>query len=251
MLRDPRLDAEIDAHPFPLLFVTVSGAHLYGFASPDSDVDLRAAHILPLPEFLRLEPGPETVERTVVRDGLEIDLVSHDLTKYFGMVLQRNGYVLEQIFSPLVMRTSPGHAELRDIAARCVTRRHAHHYLGFARTQWGLFVKERPRRVKPLLYVYRVLLTGITLMRTGAVECDVNRLNGEFGLTYLADLVARKRSGPEQATLDDADTAFHEGEVGRLVALLEHERDASRLPDAPAARRELDDLLVRLRLSGR
>jgi hypothetical protein len=37
---------------------------------------------------------------------------------------------------------------------------HSHHYFGFAETQWKLFDKERPRRVKPLLYVYRVLLTG-------------------------------------------------------------------------------------------
>jgi predicted nucleotidyltransferase len=51
-----------------------------------------------------------------------------------------------------------------------VTRFHNHHYLGFADTQWALFSKERPRRVKPLLYVYRVLLTGIHLMRTGEIE---------------------------------------------------------------------------------
>jgi uncharacterized protein len=30
--------------PFPPLFATVSGAHLYGFASPDSDIDLRGAY---------------------------------------------------------------------------------------------------------------------------------------------------------------------------------------------------------------
>ncbi|MFF5225368.1 DNA polymerase beta superfamily protein [Dactylosporangium sp. NPDC000521] len=30
----------------PLLFATVSGAHLYGFASVDSDLDLRGAHLL-------------------------------------------------------------------------------------------------------------------------------------------------------------------------------------------------------------
>ncbi len=54
-----------------------------------------------------------------------------------------------------------------EIAAQCITRHHAHHYLGFAETQWKLFQKENPPRVKPLLYVYRVLLTGIHLMQTG------------------------------------------------------------------------------------
>ena len=38
---DPRVQAEAAGHPYPLLFATVSGAHLYGFPSSDSDVDLR------------------------------------------------------------------------------------------------------------------------------------------------------------------------------------------------------------------
>ena len=58
------------------------------------------------------------------------------------------------------------------IAADCLTKHHAHHYFGFAETQWKLFQKEDPPHVKPLLYVYRVLLTGIHLMRTGEIEAD-------------------------------------------------------------------------------
>jgi uncharacterized protein len=33
-----------DGQPYPLLFVTISGVHLYGFPSPDSDYDLRGVH---------------------------------------------------------------------------------------------------------------------------------------------------------------------------------------------------------------
>ena len=52
----------VRAHPRPLIFATMSGAHLYGFPSADSDWDLRGAHVLPLPEVVRLEPGMETIE---------------------------------------------------------------------------------------------------------------------------------------------------------------------------------------------
>jgi hypothetical protein len=45
---DPRLHRIVAAQPYPLLFATISGAHLYGFPSPDSDYDLRGAHVLPL-----------------------------------------------------------------------------------------------------------------------------------------------------------------------------------------------------------
>ena len=122
---------------------------------PSSDYDLRGTHILPLPEVLKLSLGRETIEVTEWREGLEIDLVTHDLKKFFGMMLQRNGYVLEQLYSPLILVSNPAHEELKEIGKHCITRHHSHHYFGFADTQWKLFQKENPHRVKPLLYVFR------------------------------------------------------------------------------------------------
>jgi uncharacterized protein len=59
-----RLKRIVAAQPYPLLLPTISGAHLYGFPSPDSDFDLRGAHVLPLKgggrspkEFLDLPAG--------------------------------------------------------------------------------------------------------------------------------------------------------------------------------------------------
>ena len=49
------LRREVRLHPYPLLFATVSGAHLYGFPSPDSDYDLRGVHVLPLTEVIGLD----------------------------------------------------------------------------------------------------------------------------------------------------------------------------------------------------
>jgi predicted nucleotidyltransferase len=247
---DARLPEIARTQPYPLLFATVSGAHLYGFPSPDSDWDLRGVHVLPPKELLGFEEGPDTLTVEEMRADLELDLVTHDVKKFFGLLLRRNGYVLEQLFSPLVVLTTPEHAELKVIARDCLTRHHNHHYLGFAQTQWDLFVKESPRRVKPLLYVYRVLLTGIHLMRTGEIEANLVRLNEEFRLPQIPDLVARKLAGPEQATLDDADVAFHEGQVARLRQTLEEAGLASALAEEPTAREALHDLLLRIRLGG-
>jgi predicted nucleotidyltransferase len=102
--------------------------------------------------------------------------------------------------------------------------------------------------VKPLLYVYRVLLTGIHLMRTGEVEANLPRLNEAFRLPYLPDLIARKLSGPEQSALEDADVPFHHAEYERLRGELEAAHRDSALPAAPAGKAALNDLLVRLRL---
>lgn len=104
---DPKLQLHVDEHPYPLLFATISGAHLYGFPSPDSDFDLRGAHMLPLGNVVGLVPGEETVEKSGIRDGLEIDLVTHDIKKFMGLMLKKNGYVLEQLLSPLIVHTTP------------------------------------------------------------------------------------------------------------------------------------------------
>jgi predicted nucleotidyltransferase len=344
---DARLKRIVAAQPYPLLFATISGAHLYGFPSPDSDFDLRGAHVLPLEVVVGLELRDETVqsETFVGPDGtaitspcspntssphpsppfhggegdgsggqmLEMDIVSHDVKKFFGLLLKKNGYVLEQLFSPLIVHTTPEHEELMAIcrsrgrqsahlssgndqrrlmsaatgmtdgdtsprplpgrggeggdgrrltsaATGVITKHHSHHYFGFAETQWNLFLKESPRRVKPLLYVYRVLLTGIHLMRTGEVEANVVTLNEEFKLSYINDLVARKLAGPENlaigqhaAGLSESEIAFHEGEYQRLRGVLQSAHEASQLPELPseATQAALNELLVRVRLKAR
>jgi predicted nucleotidyltransferase len=266
---DPRLKRIVAAQPYPLLFATISGAHLYGFPSPDSDFDLRGAHVLPLNSVLGLDVKDETLQDSRVIEGLEMDIVSHDVKKFFGLLLKKNGYVLEQLFSPLIVHSTPEHEELKSICGPhpqprsrptseggktgVVTKHHSHHYFGFAETQWKLFMKESPRRVKPLLYVYRVLLTGIHLMRTGMIEANVVTLNEEFGLPYIKDLVARKLAGPENLAVGqllDSEIAFHEAEYERLRGVLQAAHEASQLPELPSeeSRAALNDLLVRVRL---
>src|SRR6058998_2246420 len=115
MTIDPRLHRIVAAQPYPLLFATISGAHLYGFPSPDSDFDLRGAHVLPLDAVLGLQIQGETVEDSRVIEGLEMDIVSHDVKKFFGLLLKKNGYVLEQLFSPLIVQSTPEHADLKQI----------------------------------------------------------------------------------------------------------------------------------------
>jgi len=96
--------------------------------------------------------------------------------------------------------------------------------------------------------VYRVLLTGIHLMRTGEVEANLVRLDEDARLGQLDNLIAHKLAGPEKSILVDADLAFHRREYERLRAELEAAHQSSTLPQAPSARPALNDLLVRLRL---
>ncbi|GAA2775504.1 hypothetical protein GCM10020219_052540 [Nonomuraea dietziae] len=116
MTLPPWLEQIPGEQPYPLVFATVSGAHLYGFPSADSDVDLRGVHVLPVEEVVGLRVGEATIDRSWVRSGVEVDLVTHDLLKFCGLLLRRNGYVLEQLLSPLVVASSPVHQELVALA---------------------------------------------------------------------------------------------------------------------------------------
>ena len=136
-----RLREVVKEQKFPMVFVTISGAHLYGFPSPDSDYDLRGVHVLPVRDVVGLDTGTETIEVSETRENIELDLVTHDIKKFFKLLLKKNGYVLEQLYSPLVVHSTPEHDELRAIAKGCITRYHSHHYLGFAETEWRLLNK--------------------------------------------------------------------------------------------------------------
>jgi predicted nucleotidyltransferase len=235
--------------PYRLLFATVSGAHLYGFPSRDSDVDLRGVHVLPAAEVVGLRTGPETLDRTWFENDAEVDLVTHDLAKFARLMLRRNGYVLEQVLSPLVVVSTPEHEELVALAADCVTRWHAHHYRGFANTQWDFFVKNQ--ELKPLLYTFRVLLTGINLMRTGVVQADLRELVQELpeAPAYLPELMAAKAEA-EHGALEGPSGERIAEDVARLRAALDEAEAVTGLPERPVAEPALHDLLIRVRLVG-
>jgi uncharacterized protein len=249
-MQDARLQTILAEQRYPLLFVTLGGSHLYGFSSPDSDYDLRGVHVLPVREVIGLSEGKETIDFIREHDGLEIDLVTHDVRKFFKLLLGKNGNALECIYSPLVVYTTPEHEELKALGMKCVTRYYVYHYLGFASSQLKLYLKEKPRRFKPLLYLYRVILTGTYLLRTGLLEPNLLHLNEEFKLPYIPELIARKQSGAERSLLEGDDLTFHEAEIARVLRELEGSIEGSVLPEEPdaAAKDTLNDLLLRLRL---
>jgi len=236
---------EVGAQPHPLVFITVSGAHLYGFPSADSDFDLRGAHVVPARQVLGLRTVRETIENKVRRAGLEIETVTHDLRKYVRLLLNRNGYVLEQLYSPLVIHTTTEHEELKRLGHGCITPAHSLHYLGFAHNEWKLL--EKKPSLKRLLYVYRVLLTGIHLMRTGEVEENLVRLNEEYKLPKVPDLIDQKVNGTEWAEIA-GDLSFHRSEDERLCGELEAAAAASTLPKTVSSEDGLNEFVIRTRL---
>ena len=227
------------------LFWTVSGSHVYGFPSTDSDIDLRGCFRAPLRALVGLRPPVETVEPTGELGGVEVEAVSHEIGKYLRLMCKHNGYVLEQVFSPLVAHGAEFLARLRPLAQRCVTRHCYNHYRGFLHTQRKLFEKEDAKRAKTLLYAYRVALTGVHLLETGEVQTHLPTLNERFGLSFVPELIARKASA-EFGTLTALDVAFHTEQLDEWERRLNAAYEASTLPTEPPAE-ELNQFLLEIR----
>lgn len=234
--------------PTPV-FATISGAHLYGFASPDSDVDLRGAFLLGAEEMLGLFPPAETLtieDKTVI----DLDWVGHDLRKFARLMTNHNGYVLEQLYSPLVVVSTPAFDELRALGKGCITRPTVRHYLGFAKGRRKRVHEPKPT-VKHLLYAYRVYLSGIHLMREGEVVANITMLNEAFAYPHVNELVQRKREGAEKMALAADEIARHDVLLDELEATLHEAHGKSGLPEEPTTVAALNDFVVRLRLTGR
>jgi len=83
------------------LVVSLSGAHAYGFPSPDSDLDLKAIHIVPTSELLGLHHEPKPIEHLEIISGVEVDYSSNELQHVLKGVLGGNGNYLERILGHL------------------------------------------------------------------------------------------------------------------------------------------------------
>lgn len=241
----PSLAAWASARQPGALFWTISGAHLYGFPSVDSDVDIRGAFLAPTRSLLGLARPADTNEKTDTHDGREVDFVAHEAAKLFALLAKGNGNALENVFSPLVADGGSFLSRLQPIAAKAACRASVHHYRGFFQSQRKQFEKDEPKKVKTLLYAYRTVLTGIHLMRTGEVVAHLPTLNEVFRLPFVPDLIARKQSA-EFGALTSVDLGYHKAEFDRLEKELETAHAASTLPETGPFE-ELDRFLVDLR----
>jgi hypothetical protein len=224
--------------------VSLSGAHAYGFPSPDSDLDLKAIHVAPTERLLGFRPEVAPSDRLEVLDGVEIDYTSNELGGVLAGICQGNGNYLERILGPLPLRTSREHDELRPLAARALCKRVHRHYRGFAASQLREF--EASPKAKKMLYVLRTALTGVHALAAGEIVPDLTRLMDGYGFADARELVERKRAG-ERIDLDERLREKWRGEVGRAFTLLDEKLQVSPLPDEAPNAAELEAWLIEVR----
>lgn len=231
--------------PTPL-FATVSGAHLYGFASADSDVDIRGAYVRSLDSVLGLGPHQDTWEVSEIRDGLDVDWVAHDVLKFISIMSKRNGYALEQLYSPLVVHGGPWLNELRELGKACVVRQVYYHYRGFFQNQQKQIVGGDVS-AKAVLYAYRVLLSGIHVLKTAEIQAHLPTLLEHYPHRRVESLLEMKINGSEMGPLDDTVLRLHLSKLAEIEQELDLAFSQSSLPETVDNLPALSDYIVRAR----
>lgn len=232
------------------LLCAVTGAHLYGFPSEDSDLDLKGVFLAPTERLLGLDPPGETLDALAFFEGHEMDLTLHEARKALHLLLRGNGNLAEQILSPLQVLRTPEVDELASLARGALSRRFVHHYRGFFARKRAEHERDPTPRAKTLLYAYRVALTGLHLMRTGELEADLRTTAPEHGFAEALELVALKLAQPEKGRVPADVDARHRQRWPALEAALTESVARSPLPEDAPNRAALDDFLVRARRAG-
>lgn len=228
------------------LVVALSGAHAYGFPSPDSDLDLKAIHIAPTRSLLGLSEPALTSDRMEVLEGVEIDYTSNELGPALRGLLKGNGNYLERVLGAHLLMASPILEELAPLAQAGLSKRYYRHYLGFARQQQQQFENSAPT-AKKVLYVLRTALTGAHLLRAGELRVDLNDNLHEYGYQDARELIEHKKAG-ERTVLEQSVASHWRERVQRAFAVLDEAHASSQLPEEAKNLAELEQWLVDVRL---
>ena len=201
-----RLNAIEQAESVRILYACESGSRAWGFASPDSDYDVRFIYVHPRDWYLSInvERRRDVIERPI-EDLLDIN--GWDLRKALNLMYKSNPPLFEWLHSPLVYREQPGfrQAMLALTPTYYSPRGCAWHYLHMARGNQREYLRGDPVRLKKYLYVLRPLLAVRWLESgRGVVPMPFNDLvetlvpPGELRDT-IDQLLAAKQGGAELA----------------------------------------------------
>lgn len=183
-----------------ILLAVESGSRCWGFASKNSDYDVRFVYARPKNDYLRLESVRDTIEW---RLDEELDIVGWDISKFLRLLRGSNPTAFEWLGSTITYSEKKGFEKVRELAPRCFNPvSHAHHYLGMASRHDIRYLRSGNATLKRYLYAVRALLAckwSIEMQRPVPMafqELSDAMLDRELA-PIVSDLVKTKQRGLE------------------------------------------------------
>lgn len=157
------------AHNIKIIYAVESGSRAWGFASADSDYDVRYIYIRPMEDYLRVNELRDTIDGPLDET---LDFSGWDIRKTLELLRRSNPSLMEWHKAPIVYRTTDLWQFLAaQIPGYFQPRSNMHHYLSMALHNWNVYLKPALERVsvKKYLYVLRPVLCCRWLEKYGTV----------------------------------------------------------------------------------
>lgn len=145
-----------EAENIKILLAVESGSRAWGFASPDSDYDVRFIYIRRLEDYLRLDAIRDVIELPI--DDV-LDINGWDLQKTLRLLHKSNPTLFEWFSSPIVYQKTEFADKFRDLMMHYFSsKKTLHHYVSMAEGNYREYLKGDLVRAKKYFYVLRPIL---------------------------------------------------------------------------------------------
>lgn len=188
-------------HAVRVLYAAESGSRAWGFASPDSDFDVRFIYVHSRDWYISIDEPTDVIEAMLPGD---LDLSGWDLRKTLRLFLRCNIALNEWLGSPIIYAERGGlAAQLRKLLPSAFRAPAGyHHYLSMAKGVFETHVADNPVRLKKVFYVLRPLLACRWIRETG------QQAPTEFAqLTHAAWVSSAERAMIEQLSAAKAEAS--------------------------------------------
>ncbi len=198
-------------HDIKILYAVESGSRAWGFASTDSDWDVRFIYVHKEDWYLSIDDKKDTIEIMLPND---LDLSGWELRKALKLFRKSNPPLMEWLNSPMVyLEEAFTMNQMREAASEYFNPKSClYHYLSMATGNFKEYLKRDLVKTKKYFYVLRPVLACMWIERTNTMAptefqklLDAEVPDGNLR-TEIDKLLARKRSGDELGEEPKIDT---------------------------------------------
>lgn len=187
----------------------ISGSHLFGFESPDSDTDYRGCFQVSTNKLLGIGKPRDNIQYKIMKDGMteadihdkdifDKDAVLDELEKEVGLLLAGNCNHFEHLYADQLL-TSEEYVEMRGIFVGSINLIGLYNsYHGMAHQNYKKFIMGGKHTVKKYLYVLRGLMAGTYAMDNYDIQPNIDVLSDIYDSPVVKELISLKKRGMEK-----------------------------------------------------
>lgn len=213
-----------------IIMAIESGSRAWGFASPDSDYDVRFIYVRKQEDYLRLEGMRDVIEWRLDKT---LDICGWDLKKALQLIYKSNPTIFEWCASPIVYMENEAFSKVKALLPKYFSvKKSLYHYWHMAETNYREYLKGDIVRVKKYFYVIRPLLAAKWILdrRTSPPMLFDYLVEAELDTSLrpeLDRLLEMKKTMPElgQAPRIESLNKYIESVMPEMKQLAEHEED--------------------------